>query len=460
MLTVLSLFATLSAVHAAEPVFVPEVTPGSTSEFALAFMLEERIAATLEAGGYRVLHSSGASSVVGPTDGCADAPGCPGDALEKLPLRMALVIKVERRDGQVYGSATVFVRGTEAAVDTRSVMIAPEREQEFADLAATLVQDAAVNLGEPDAAEVARAIALITSATPVSGSEGTVMAPKPPPPPAPEPTVVTAPLPSLPVAPPDSFESRLERARLSARHVAGVEKQFQRTTRPPLEWYRRNSPHAGRTIAEIRGGYGIGDVDRAADVSVDLENSGDQVSQWFQEGPREGQRLRGAVYIGYAPAAWIDVGVAAGVQYGVRGLTTGYTVNGVQTEDAGADEADAAQLYFDPMIRLYPVMLGPVKPYAMVQGDFRLFDDYAIIDPDDADFPEPPGGAVLGVGGGGGLLIDPGPVVGFFVEGSYVKHTGIRSKAAFQGEPPNDPPPAPAAVGYTIGLVGGVQFRI
>src|SRR5688572_6976308 len=85
---------------AGEPVLVPDFTPATTSEFALAFLLQERVVAALEGTGHVVLTGPVVEPTTGALDVCFDVEGCPVGAMQKLPVRVAVVVRVERKDGQ------------------------------------------------------------------------------------------------------------------------------------------------------------------------------------------------------------------------------------------------------------------------------------------------------------------------------------------------------------------------
>ena len=95
----------------------------------------------------------------------------------------------------------------------------------------------------------------------------------------------------------------------------------------------------------------------------------------------------------------------------------------------------------------------------MVAGDLRVFDKYKITSTT-IQYPEPEAGVIPGVTAGGGLLVDPGPIVGFFLEGNYTRHFGLRAAAAETGDFWEERPPAPNGSMATVAVVGGVQFRL
>ena len=117
-------------------------------------------------------------------------------------------------------------------------------------------------------------------------------------------------------------------------------------------------------------------------------------------------------------------------------------------------------VYIQPRIRGYLVPLGPAKPYLFTGAEVRFFDDYDLAQPPNFLYPVPAGGAVPGWVGGGGLMIDPSPIVGFFFETGYTQFFGPRAEAALVGNWVHDDLTPPNGVGYNIGLTGGIQIRI
>jgi hypothetical protein len=304
------------------------------------------------------------------------------------------------------------------------------------------------------------------------------VAPAPvPPAPAPDPLPVTpasapTPLPVTPAPAPTplrtldrsemTIDEILQDTGVELKHVNGAEKHLKASGLDPRDWVYKFTPHAGRVVVEVRGGVANGDVDRAADLRIALVD-GEQVSSWYQESPAAASRLRGALYFGYAPFAAMDFGVVIGIQYGFRALTTGWSVN----TDTGIEEAvsdvsivQAAQGYVQPRARAYLVHLGPLKPYLVVGADFRVLDKYDLDQPDGLQYPSPPASSYPGLMAGGGLLLDPSPIVGVFVESSYSQYFGTRSALVQNGDWEGTVP-APRGYGQNaIAVVAGLQFRM
>jgi hypothetical protein len=430
-------------VSAGEPVLVPDFTPATTSEFSLAFMLQERVMVTLASAGHVVLTSDAVRPVVGDiVDACADMRKCPYEPLQALPARVAVVVRVSRRENSVFAQFWIYDRSYEEAVDSREILLRAGQEQEFAEVVVATINQLFTQIGPANAQDLVAASGLISAA---ANAAAAVPAP-----------------PGSATAPPeaaDALDARLAGSDLRARHVLGSEARFLSSGSSGDQWLRAQTPHAGRLLVELRAGVGFGDVDRACDVRVYVDD--DVTSSWYQEGPQASQAPRAALFVGYAPLTWMDVGLGFGVQYGQRALTTDILVDGEAAEPQALDGAEV-QLDLQPTVRFYVMPVGLVKPFLLVGGDVLLFDKYHIDASGDVAYPQPPGAVVPGVVGGGGLLIDPGPMVGFFAEGSYVRHLGVRSDAAEAGDigRPDDAPAPPTSHQFTIGVVGGVQIRL
>ncbi len=455
---------------AGEPVVFPDVTPGSTSDFALAFMLQEKVLVALERDGHLVLTADAARPVVGGAlDQCADQPGCPFAALQQLPADVAVVVRVSRADGAVHGEVSVFDSGGTKPLEVRHYIIEPGAENAFAREIAKLTEEVLSLRSPASAGERAAAQALVqaASAPPVVTAPTTAPAPVPTP-------DVPGPAPATPKPPPArdyatlTFEERLADTGVEPRHILGSKRHFMKSNLDPRDWLFKSRSHAGRVVIDVRGGYSFGDSDRAADVRVVLDEEGGNASEWLQEGPRPGNRVRAGLFVGYAPTTWMDFGVLLGLQYSQKYLTTGWRAEGGPARPSNeADPVAALMIDLQARVRFYPAPVGVAKPFLLVGGDLRIFDAFHIIDPAHPfvpstrlDYPDPPGGLIPGVTGGGGLLIDPGTVVGFFVEGTYTHHLGLRAGPAELGAKPSDAPTPAEPTGYTIGVVGGVQFRI
>jgi hypothetical protein len=270
------------------------------------------------------------------------------------------------------------------------------------------------------------------------------------------------------------LEPILEGTGIHKRHMYGLEQNFRKSGLDPRDWLFRSMSHSGRFTAEIRAGLGIGDTDRWAAMRVVSREDGSQNATYL-ESPSPARRPRGSIYVGYAPAAMIDIGAMVGLQWGSRRTSTGVfqtDANGdLLREPSISEEQDvqAVQLVLQPRVRGYLVPMGPAKPFLFTGAEFRVFNDYLVDQPPNLIYLPPPGGMVPGWVGGGGLLIDPSPIVGLFAEGAITTHfgsrAGVTSPDPATGVSPWDAeryplPQPPAFAKYTVTVTGGVQFRL
>ena len=472
----LAFFALSMPAMAGEPLLIPDFTPGTTSEFSLAFMLKDQAITELNKDGNIILTTEAVRPIVGSQlDACADVDWCPYAPLQQIPARVAMVVKVKRdagRNNALFAEVTFYEQGDPTPMDTWEHQIVPGQEDQFARELRIRVQDLLSLLGPAPADDLMKAVALVNA----------LNNPKPVEPVGPVTPVGPITQPVRPVTPPvgptnppvgppvsgdldvdydsDPLASLLEGTDVDAKHVAGSEKHFRKSRLDARDWMFKASPHAGRVIVEVRGGYGIGDVSRSADVRVDLDSAGNKTSYWFQEGPEASQAPRGGLAIGYAPLTFLDITAAFSMQYGQKSITTGWTQNGGGGQNFARASVNAVQ--GDVLGRLrFIVPTGPVKPYAFAGGGVRFWDGYEI-QGDDIDYDEPPGGYMFSGLGGAGLMFDAAPIVGFFVEGAYTQHVGVRAANAQKsdGAAPSVLPPAAAWNSYTIAIEGGIQFRL
>jgi hypothetical protein len=244
--------------------------------------------------------------------------------------------------------------------------------------------------------------------------------------------------------------------------VRGAEEHLQKSGLDPRDWVYKVSPHAGRVIIEIRGGVGNGDVDRVADLRIGISD-GEQISSWYQESPAVASRARGGLYFGYAPVTAVDVGVLFGIQYGFRALTTGWSNGGpTEFEETISDVSivQAAQGYIQPRVRAYVVHLGPLKPFVLLGADFRVLDKYDLQQPDGLEYPSPPAATYPGILGGGGLMLDPSPIIGVFLESTYSQYFGYRAAVSQSGEWVGFVPDVPTYGQNAVAVTAGLQFRL
>ena len=473
-------FIGFTPAFAAEPILIPDVTPGGLSEFSMATAIQEALRSEFKDEGYMVLSSQNVRPVVGSQiDGCFEEQTCPYGPLQHLPARLAVVARVLRDVDRVLFQVAVYDGTTIQPVDTHELEIMGSEYQGLVSATVQMVKETEADL-EPapdslwqEAAELVTKSAMaqknastpapeapIVKATPdvivninQAGPATTVQAG-----PAPEPKATARPVQADAARPPE------KRMTYPPRYFFGAKKDYEKSGLEPRGWMLKRTPHSGRFIVALAGGVGIGDVDRAANVHVRFTD--DAVYGWYQEGPSSAARPRGSAYLGYAPTAAFDLGVTIGLQYGYKVLVSGWSDQTSSSSDTstnwGQDTAQAVQVYIQPRARFYFVWTGPLKPYAYAGVETRVFDALKIADSDMVDYPDPSGGVFYGPTVGGGVMVDPSPTVGLFVEGGYTAHFGIRASFA-ENDVSIRPDDAAAPTPFkkrTIGIVGGVQFRL
>jgi len=438
-----------SAARAGEPIVLPDFTPASTSDFSLASLLHQATASMLSRSGHIVLSAEVVEPVVGGMVACADDPGCPQTQLGQLPARFAVVVGVRRTDDKIFADIQLFERTSSAAIERRTVRVVDGNEDQLGRDIADMVQELAQVMGPADGSQLIAAARLIAQAEAADA----------------EPSEPERPARDRPAKPePLSAEARIEQALqdsdLTERHLVGVRDHFVDSGLDIRDWVYEYTPHAGRTIIEVRAGYGIGDTDRIAYVRTTVPAGGGEQARWFREGPTSGERVRGELFIGYAPSAWVDIGALLGLQYGERVLDSAWSTPG-EGGGQGLDQVQAVQFHLQPRVRLYPVRTGPFKPYVFGGVDLRFFDQWRIRPVDNIEYSQPPGGFAAGPAGGLGFLVDPSPLVGLFIEGCALTHTTQRGgHVEFPSGNRPDGFTAPLGAGYLVVISGGVQFRL
>jgi len=438
MMTTL-LLSLLGQALAGPNVFLPQVTPSTSDDFTDAVVLESLVYDRLIEDGYGVLRHAEAVETVGPSaiERCADQPACPSAILTALPVELAVVLSFGREGAAPVGSFTVYAQGIDTPVFSGTKSLTSTNPGLIVEAIAHALEEVTRNMTLHSGANAAPLSPANDESRPSVARQAPLAG-------------VSRPTGKLPdgVAP---------------RHLVGSKRHFEKLGVDARDWMYRAMPHAGRFTMEIRGGIGSGDVDRAADVRVIVENGG-QVVDWYREGPGAARRARGEIFIGYAPTSWFDFGLVAGLQYGERDLTSGVVRN---ADDLVPDQSvssspdiQAVQALVAPRVRFYPVPVGPAKPFLYAGVEFRMFDEYNLQQPAVVTYPTPPGGVMPGLSGGAGLMIDPGPIVGFFFEWGYTFHLGERSEVISTGPWPYRVREPSAFNRSTQHFIGGVQFRL
>ena len=444
---------------------LPDFAPATTTELGLAVSLHEQVADELDAAGHIVLTSAVVRTVIGSSiDSCFDDEACPMTPLQGLPARLAVMVRIVRDVDRVLVQVAVYDESSMQPIDTHQLVWNDGEDLPVVQEIVAMLAGISGDLPPVSGALLVEASTLVSGATVGALDGGDSSSPKPIVDGEPD-EQTTSPLDAeeqnaeTPTGKPDSAMDP-NREGADSRFLVGVRKAFIQSGMDLHSWMASKAPHGGRLILELRGGVGIGDVDRHADAHVTI--TADGARGWYQEGPNGGTRVRGAMFIGYAPSAWLDIGVVGGLQYGEKTLVSGWTNQVTGHSENGVASAQAVQLYVSPQVRTYLVPSGLIKPFVAVRLELRAFDRLKIVDSEEVNYPDPAGGLFFGPGFAAGMNIDPDPMVGLFVEGSYTHHLGLRSGPAQNDvtNRPSDAADGPTGLGFSVGVVGGVQFRL
>lgn len=478
----------------AEPLFVPAFTPNSPSEAPIARTLERRITKRLRDEGHFVIDAATAATVVDASEiaRCAVLPTCPTQVLPRLPARFSVVARVDRlSDGTLLGHVEYYETARPQPLRVTDAAVVAGQETAFVNEVARTTNELIAEVGPSDDAMRNAARQLLADAQqaaqpapteaprPPAADAPTVAAPTTPSPPATpqpepepdaEPVVLTGPRGDGETPHTQPIDVLIADTNVKRRYLVGAERHFKKSGLDPRDYMYVATPHAGRVLFEVRAGFGSGDIDRTAQIRAEVARQGDGVTQtnaFYREGPATGQNFRGEFFLGYAPVTLIDFGVLFGLQYGQRTIRTGvYTrlpSGETETPVGPADDVQALNIYLQPRLRLFLVPFGPAKPFVVGGGEFRFIDSYQLAGPEGVTFLVPESTVVPGAVVGGGMMIDPGPIVGLFAEATYTRHFGgraVASEATSMGPWDYDEPALDATEAATFAINGGVQFRL
>ncbi len=257
----------------------------------------------------------------------------------------------------------------------------------------------------------------------------------------------------VPGAPRDDVPSRL---------YAGSERPFAARRGTGDQWLKEKRAHAGRVILEVRGSAGIGGLSRIATVLGEPSaTNGELESTFIQEAPRYEVLGRAELYIGYAPATMVDIGVLVGVNFARDFVTVGYMQQGQEPLLGEPEELFVVRPYLQPRLRLYLVPLGVAKPYVVLGGEMIFVSTWDFDVTTAEAFPRPSGGVMAGLLGGGGISFDPVPRVGVVIEATASRYLGDISGVRFEGTVVGVvPDPLPGVQRWSVGVGAGLQFRL
>jgi hypothetical protein len=273
----------------------------------------------------------------------------------------------------------------------------------------------------------------------------------PPQPPAPDPELEFDEPDVEPIGPPD--------VDLAPRLYTGSRGAYEAREGRAEDWYRKQSPHAGRFIVQLRGGLAHSDINRSATSLLATDGSEVTAAAWL-EGPIKGVGGRLEALIGYAPATMIDFGVLLGVDVARDTVVLGYMREGEPAEIGAPETFSSVRVGVQPRIRLFPVTLGAIKPYLLVGAEAGFIKTWSFEVTDAQPFPRPPGGTRWSVVGGAGISLDPHPRVGILLEAAVHYHLGDVAKVRTNGVLVGDAPAAPVGSGFAIVPIAGLELRL
>jgi hypothetical protein len=248
------------------------------------------------------------------------------------------------------------------------------------------------------------------------------------------------------------------------RYLEGSRNAYKARKEPAEVWYKKRSPHAGRLLLEVRGGFGHSDVNRQAYSLADTEPDGTVASIYYIEGPVKGIGARVDAFLGYAPATMFDFGVLVGAEIARDNVVLGLMEANEDPKFGAPERFTIGRTVVQPRFRAWLVQLGPVKPYLAAGLEFKFVSAWTFDVEGDLPLSRPPGGLIYSVVGGLGLAFDPHPRVGVLLGGDLHYHLGALSKTRAYSSSPDGPVgnafPTATGSGFTILPTLGLQIRL
>lgn len=435
---------------AGEPVFLAPIVAGHPDDRGVVDRAQEETRERLLGRGWVVLDADSVAAVVPRTEVsyCGIQPlQCASAVLPLLPVRVGVMARVDRVGQELVGHVEYVAPNGKSAMRSVDLSVLTGSEDLFADEIVRVLGEVVAPLDSAPAEIITDATRVVSGQVdPTAGPVASAGAP-------------------APRREPVDLPKGLDTAGVARRRFAGARQRLSRSGLHPLDFIHRSTPHAGQAVIELRAGFGWGDVDRQVYFRDEVRD-GETTNRWYREAPAEGTDFLGGGYIGYAPITALDFGVLFGFQYASRVVNAQtLTLTGPgdtpDREEPALSLVQAIDVVVQPRVRLYAVALGPVKPYVVAGGELKRFQGYEV----PVEAIGPPGGWIPGAVGGLGVVLDPGPLVGFFAEGTYTLHFGPRTAEVTDSGPTEwqwlaSEPPLSDNLGGTITVTGGVQFRL
>ena len=435
--------AFLAANAFATDVVVPNftATPGSSNagpEIVYAAMLD-----ALADRGLSVVDGDDLERLVGPdASACAEDPACPANIWPALRADLALLGTVTMNDNSVHAVIEFHRRGAADPVEVFEARFQAEVADRFAVDAALVTMD--VLRLEPDALQVAGAVALTGPATVTKDALGTIEPVEPLPRPAAANTKrKMVPAPPRPPSAPGRIAQRPMRPDQERRYMGlskGLYDEFRASGLSRSEFLGEKRYRARTFYVELAPGVVFGDVQRRYAVRTALIEDGPgtfrSVGSYERDQFLPSTAFSMVVAAGYAPAWWLDLGVSVGMEFPRKELITGFEAYASKGDydlgnlcDSCTDQtvfqpATALTLLVEPRMRIVLAPTGVVKPYLAAGWSTRFNDRYQTPDLEQVAFRDRPGVQSYGPFGGAGFGIDPRRRAGAFIEATYTHLLG------------------------------------
>jgi hypothetical protein len=474
-------FALSPGASAADAVLLPHVVAIDPEDVDVAAGLHRVVREVLETDDFVVLEPEDVREVLGEAlDVCppAQRTGCVSVALMGIPVRVGVVVRVERRvEGKVVVVDLVHQGETEPI---RSLVLplvfGEERRIAVQVVLAALDVFEQVGASSPPMVEAARRMAYgpaLIHSGPVVVSEEEDLDEEDPleadldeeDPFAEEEELERPPRRALD-AEVDVMLGRLDDEGVPAsdelppRLFAGARGSYEAREGEAGAWYKRHAPHAGRFIVELRGGLAYGDVKRRLLTMGALDDQQQLTAVLWEEGPVQGLGGLFELGLGYAPVTFLEIGVVGGMRFVRDEIAIGYMNEGQTPTFGDLTAFDVVRPYVQPRVRAYPVHLGIAKPFVVVGGRFEFVKAWRFNTGTAQPFPRPPGGVLYGIVSGLGLVVDPVPRLGIVIESTLTYNLGTLSNVRLAGTLVGDPPLPPAGKGWSLDVVVGLQLRL
>ena len=440
-------------------VAVPTFTPGTVGDFGPAEQLTEVTLESLSRAKIAFIAPSEVSRRGGAeVMSCGDQPTCPQLIFDLFPGASVVIVGgTTWAQGRLETEVRFYTRGDASPVEILTATFRPEDSGQFADEVGRIVDElltfspGQASIGPAVAKEPDPAVSARAGAAPSRDRLGDE--PIAPPPDASEQERAQGPMPRAWYALPPRSQTRFV--------VSGMEWR---------EWRRQKALRTGRFEVGLLGGMSFGDISRRYDVRVALNEP--VAGQFEAIGSYEHQDFEvdrgfsGGLWLSFAPAWWLDVGVVAGLQTGEKRLSTGWEqyVDGELFTDPQSvthDPALAVMGHVEPRLRLFFAPLGTVKPYVSAGGSFRVLDGYSAPDLATVEYADLPGSVDTALTVGGGLSFDLPMGLSLVLDVPwYWRLSGAPVHRSYEGHGLQALPSEPEPARQVLIFRGGLGFRL